>query len=210
MWVRRINAIGVLYAALSFGALVQAQDEIAIGAALPITGPFAGSGLQTYQGLQLAQDDINAAGGINGKKIRFQVEDTQASNSIAINAFLKIAQNKPPFAFLSSYTVQNLATEPEVSKAKVPVMYAGGGMALAERNNPYMFRIRAGDRLRAKATAESVVGVLKKKKIAIINIQDQYGSSISEQLKKNSRKLALRSSPTRRTPCAIRTSPRSS
>jgi branched-chain amino acid transport system substrate-binding protein len=185
MWVRRINAIGVLYAALSLGAIVQAQDEITIGAALPITGPFAGSGLQTYQGLQLAQDDINAAGGINGKKIRFQVEDTQASNSIAINAFLKIAQNKPPFAFLSSYTVQNLATEPEVSKAKVPVMYAGGGMALAERNNPYMFRIRAGDRLRAKATAESVVGVLKKKKIAIINIQDQYGSSISEQLKKD-------------------------
>ena len=81
--------------------------------------------------------------------------------------------------------MQNLATEPEVPKAKVPVMYAGGGMALAERNNPYMFRIRAGDRLRAKATAELVVGVLKKKKIAIINIQDQYGNSISEQLKKN-------------------------
>jgi branched-chain amino acid transport system substrate-binding protein len=48
-----------------------------------------------------------------------------------------------------------------------------------------MFRIRAGDRLRAKATAESVVGVLKKKKIAIINIQDQYGTSISDELKKN-------------------------
>jgi branched-chain amino acid transport system substrate-binding protein len=185
MWVRRGDAIALLYAAFSLGAVAQAQDELVIGAALPITGPFAGSGLQTYQGLQLAEHDINAAGGMNGKKIRFQVEDTQASNSVALNAFLKIAQTKPPFAFLSSYTVQNLATEPEVLKAKVPVMYAGGGMALAERNNRYMFRIRAGDRLRAKATAESVVGVLKKKKIAIINIQDQYGTSISDELKKN-------------------------
>ncbi len=70
--------------------------------------------MQTYQGLQLAEQDINAAGGINGKKIRFQVEDTQASNSIAINAFLKLEQQKLPFIFLSSFTVQNLATEPEV------------------------------------------------------------------------------------------------
>ncbi len=127
---------------------------------------------------------INAGGGINGKKIRFQVEDTQASNSVAINAFLKIAQAKPPFAFISSFTVQNFATEPEVLKAKIPVMYAGGGTALAERNNPYMFRVRAGDKLRAQAAAEAALGVLKKKKIAIINIQDQYGNSIAEELKK--------------------------
>jgi len=180
-----ILVLGALLAMALQAPAARADDEIVIGAALPITGPFAGSGLQTYQGLQLAEHDINAAGGINGKKIRFQVEDTQASNSVAINAFLKLERQNAPFIFLSSFTVQNLATEPEVRKAKVPVMYAGGGVAIAERKNPYMFRIRANDRLRAAAAAESVISVLKKKKVAIINVQDQYGTAAAEQLKKD-------------------------
>jgi branched-chain amino acid transport system substrate-binding protein len=173
----------LLVAVIANAPIATADDEIVIGATLPTTGPLAGSGLQTYQGLQLAEHDINATGGINGKKIRLQVEDTQASNSVAINAFLKLEQQKLPFIFLSSFTVQNLATEPEVMKAKIPVMYAGGGTAIAERKNPYMFRIRTGDRLRAHAAAEAVIDVLKKKKAAIINIQDQYGTAAAEQLK---------------------------
>ena len=178
-------AAALLLAVLVQGPTSWAQDQIVVGATLPITGPFAGSGLQTYQGLQLAEQDINSAGGINGKKIRFQVEDTQASNSIAINAFLKLEQQKLPFIFLSSFTVQNLATEPEVLKAKVPVMYAGGGVAIADRKNPYMYRLRANDRLRAATAAEAVMGVLKKKKIAIINVQDQYGTAAAEQTRKD-------------------------
>lgn len=179
------TALGALViAALLYGPTARAADEIVIGAALPITGPFAGSGLQTYQGLQLAEHDINAAGGINGKKIRFEVQDTQASNSVAINGFLKLDREGLPFIFLSSFTIQNLATEPEVAKAKVPVMYAGGGAAIAERGDPYMFRIRASDRLRAQAAAEAITDVIKKKKIAIIHVQDQYGTAAAEETKK--------------------------
>jgi branched-chain amino acid transport system substrate-binding protein len=48
-----------------------------------------------------------------------------------------------------------------------------------------MFRIRAGDRLRAAVAAEAVIDVLKKKKVAIINVQDQYGTAAAEQLKKD-------------------------
>lgn len=184
--LRTTAAIAVpLLVILVHGRAAPAQEQMVIGAALPITGPFAGSGLQTYQGLQLAEQDINAAGGINGKRIYFQVEDTQASNSVAINAFLKLEQQKLPFIFLSSFTVQNLATEPEVLKAKVPVMYAGGGVAIADRKNPYMFRIRANDRFRAAVASEAVMGVLKRKKVAIINVQDQYGSAAAEQTKKD-------------------------
>lgn len=174
----------VAFLVMLAGSAAVAQEEIVVGAALPITGPFAGAGLQTLQGLQLAEHDINAAGGINGKKIRFQTEDTQVSNSVAINAFLKLDQAKLPFIFLSSFTVQNLATEPEVKKAKVAVMYGGGGVAIGEQNNPYMFRLRANDALRAAATAEAAMGVLKKKKIAIINVQDQFGNAIAELLRK--------------------------
>ena len=73
----------------------------------------------------MAEDDINAAGGIKGRKLKIVFEDTQVSNSVAVNAFIKLAKDlNPPFIFLSSLSTQNLASEPEVLKAKIPTMYA--------------------------------------------------------------------------------------
>jgi branched-chain amino acid transport system substrate-binding protein len=156
----------------------RAEDEIVVGATVPITGPLAGSGLQYYDALQMAQDDINAAGGINGKKLRIVFEDTQASNSTAVNAFIKLAKEQnPPFIFLSSYTVQNLAVEPQVAEAKIPVVYAGGAVAIADRKNPWMFRIRPPDNIGAEAMAPAIAAELHVKKVGIIHVQDDYGTA---------------------------------
>ncbi len=156
----------------------RAADEIVVGATVPITGPLAGSGLQYYDSLQLAQDDINAAGGVNGRKLRIAFEDTQASNSIAVNAFIKLAQEyDPPFIFLSSYTIQNLAVEPQVAKAQIPTVYAGGAVAITDRKNPWMFRIRPPDSLGGKAIGSALIDRLKVKKVGIIHVQDDFGTA---------------------------------
>jgi branched-chain amino acid transport system substrate-binding protein len=155
----------------------RAADEIVVGATVPITGPLAGSGLQYYDSLQMAQDDINAAGGINGRQLRIAFEDTQASNSIAVNAFIKLAQQyDPPFIFLSSYTIQNLAVEPQVAKAQIPTVYAGGGVAVADHKNPFMFRIRPPDNLAGQAIGATLIDRLKAKNIGILHVQDDYGT----------------------------------
>ena len=147
---------------LAFPVGARAADDIVIGATVPITGPLSLSGRQYYDSLQMAQDDINAKGGINGKKLKIVFEDTQASNSTAVNAFVKIYQeHKPPFVFLSSYSTQNLATSPEVLKAQVPVFYAGGADAVAEQGNKWMFRIRPYDAAAAIAMARFVKDGLK-------------------------------------------------
>src|SRR4249920_2163173 len=93
-----------------------ADGEIVVGAIVPITGPFAGAGLPYYNSLRMAQEDINAAGGIHGQKLRIAFEDTTANNSGAVNAYVKLVkQYNPPFIFLSSLSTQVLATEPEVA-----------------------------------------------------------------------------------------------
>jgi branched-chain amino acid transport system substrate-binding protein len=175
---------GLLSAAGATGLLLAARrparaaDEIVVGATVPITGPLAASGLQYYDSLQLAQDDINAAGGINGRKLRIAFEDTQASNSIAVNAFIKLAQQyDPPFIFLSSYTIQNLAVEPQVAKAQIPTVYAGGAVAITDRKNPWMFRIRPPDSLGGKAIGSALTDRLKVKNVGIIHVQDDYGTA---------------------------------
>ena len=144
--IPRRTALGVMAGAALAPRAAWAADDIVVGATVPITGPLAGSGLQYYDALQMAQDDINAAGGINGRKFRIAFEDTQASNSVAVNAFIKIVQQDDPcFVFLSSYTIQNLAVEQAVRKAEVPTVYAGGAVAVSDKHNPFMFRIRPPD-----------------------------------------------------------------
>ncbi len=166
-----------------FAQPLLAQDEIVVGAMVPITGTFAASGVQYYNALKLAQDDINAAGGINGKKLRIAFEDTQANNSVAVNAFVKVVkQHNPSFIFLPSLSTQVLAMEPEVAKAKVATMFGGGAIAIQERKNPWMFRVRPADNLQSGAMAFGIIDVLKKKKPGILYAQDDYGTGAATAL----------------------------
>jgi branched-chain amino acid transport system substrate-binding protein len=152
------------------------SGEIAVGAMVPITGPFNVSGQQYHFSLQMAQDEINAKGGVAGKKLKIVFEDVKDSNSVAVNAFLKVVRDiTPPFIFLSSYTTQNLASEPEVTKAQIPCMYAGGGDAVHLKKNPWLFRIRPYDGLQALALAKQATEGLGKKKIGIIYVQNDFG-----------------------------------
>jgi len=154
--------------------------EIVVGCVLPITGNFAASGIQYYNSLRLAQDDINAAGGIGGAKLRIAFEDSQASNSVAVNAFVKLTQQASlPFVFLPSLSGQDLAIEPEVLREKIPAMYGGGAVAVGERRNPWMFRIRPADNLQGGAMAFAVGGTLKKSKPGLLYTQDDYGLGAS-------------------------------
>jgi len=60
------------------------SGEVAVGAMVPITGPFNVSGQQYHFSLQMVQDEINAKGGVAGKKLKIVFEDVKDSNSVAV------------------------------------------------------------------------------------------------------------------------------
>lgn len=163
---------------VSFAGAAQAQQPtpIQIGATVPITGPLSLTGKQYHNSLTMAEEDINKAGGINGRSIKIVFEDTQASNSTAVNAFVKLAQEtKPAFFFLSSYSTQNLAVAPELKKVETPAMYAGGADAVADGGNEWMFRIRPSDSVSAQGMVQCAIDVIKAKKPGILYIQNDFG-----------------------------------
>jgi len=154
----------------------QQAEPILIGATVPMTGPLSLTGKQYQNSLTMAEEDINKAGGIKGRQIKIVFEDTQASNGTAVNAFVKLAQEtKPSFFFLSSYSTQNLAVAPELKKAQVPAMYAGGADAVADGGNEWMFRIRPADSVSAEGMVKAAVDVIKAKKPGILYIQNDFG-----------------------------------
>ena len=108
-------------------------------------------------------------------------EDTQQSNSTAVSAFIKLVQDHDPVAvFLSSYTPQNFAVEPEVTRAAVPSFYAGGADGLHQRGNPWMFRIKQPDSVIVDAMVDTVINRLGKRRPAILYIQNDYGQGLAK------------------------------
>ena len=178
-----LRKTALLLVAAVLPMLGRAQSEIVVGATVPLTGTFAATGVQYYNSLRQAQDDVNAAGGINGKKLRILFEDTQGSNSTAVNALVKLIKEvNPPMIFLSSLSTQVLAMEPEIAKAKIPTLHGGGAMAIQERKNRYLFRMRPADNLQSGAMAYAITEVLKKTKPGILYAQDDYGLGAANAL----------------------------
>ncbi|QTL05730.1 ABC transporter substrate-binding protein [Aquabacter sp. L1I39] len=168
-------ALAASLASIGAGAALAQQGEILVGATVPMTGPLSLTGKQYHNSLRMAEQDINAAGGINGRKVKFVFEDTQASNGTAVNAFMKLSQEvKPSFYFLSSYSTQNLAVSPEVKKIAVPAMYAGGADVVAEGGNEWLFRVRPADSVSAAGMVEAAK-LLGAKKPGILFIQNDFG-----------------------------------
>ncbi|MBM3303145.1 MAG: ABC transporter substrate-binding protein, partial [Deltaproteobacteria bacterium] len=92
----RKSLAGLLVLALALWAAgVLAQDTLKIGAPQPMTGPDAPFGDKFKKAYSLAVDEINSAGGVDGKKIEVVIEDHQAKNPLAATVTEKlITQNK--------------------------------------------------------------------------------------------------------------------
>lgn len=164
-------------------AQTPASDEIIIGATCAVTGQLAATGLTVFHALQMAVEDINAAGGVNGKKLRLINEDAGSSNSSAVTAYVKLVQqHKPPFMLISSYSPQILAQATEISRAAIGAMHAGGATEIEDLNNPWLFRIKPPDQVNTKAVASVVLDDLKKSKPGLIYVQNDYGQGFARQL----------------------------
>ncbi|WGR92591.1 ABC transporter substrate-binding protein [Bradyrhizobium sp. ISRA435] len=98
-----LKSMAALCVAPLAGVSVRAEGggDILVGATVPMTGPLSLTGLQYLNSLRMAEENINKAGGINGRRIKIVFEDTQGSNSTAVNAFVKLAQETRPAFFFS-------------------------------------------------------------------------------------------------------------
>jgi branched-chain amino acid transport system substrate-binding protein len=118
MHLRRILCGALI--ALGFPALSFAQ--IKIGAAEALTGNAAQYGVPIRKGFELAVSEINAAGGINGKKIELVIEDEQGKKEEAINVFKKlIFQDKVLMLFGPTLSNSAQASDPVAQGAKIVV-----------------------------------------------------------------------------------------
>lgn len=155
-----------------------ASGEIDIGLIADMTGPAALSGKHKVNGAKLAIDEINAKGGINGKKIKLFIEDDQGKNQAGVSAYEKLASNQNIIAIIGSVrsTIVN-ATLPYIARDKIPTMIGGTDPKLTHTGNQWVFRFRPNDNYASQAMAGYAVKSMGAKKVAVLYDTDAFGSA---------------------------------
>lgn len=167
-------------------------SPIPIALTTPLTSGVALLGVQAKLGLEDAVEEINAAGGIGGKKLKLSVEDATGSATAALNTFNRLLDDKPVALFSSMISPHVFTQNDAIAKGGTPVLVAGTNGQLMKQANPWMVRIHVHDGQLAEAVPIYVVETLKKSKPAIIAVSDDYGLGASKGLLAQFEKLKVK------------------
>lgn len=161
------------------GCFAFAEGEtIKIGVSAALTGPAPLDGERTMQGINMAVEEINAAGGVKGKMLEVIVEDDQNTANIAVNVINKLANNPEIVAIVGPHRSANaMATEQIMAEAKVPFLTGASSPNLVTQvDNPYFFRIRGSDSFVGEIIAKFALEEIGATKIGVIYNNDDYGT----------------------------------
>ncbi|MEO8626961.1 MAG: ABC transporter substrate-binding protein [Betaproteobacteria bacterium] len=179
--LRRI--IGILCAIVAIAGGAQAAEPIKIGVVNMLTGPLAEAGRFTVNGLQLAQDEINKAGGVLGRPIELRIEDNGSTNPGTVLAFSRLATDPGIVSIVGPIaSTQIQAASPAIAKAGIPTMIGGTDPSLTRVNNRWVFRARPNDLYSSRVIADYGVNTLKMKKWAIVHATDAFGAGGAKAL----------------------------
>ena len=165
--IARISAVAL--AALALLGAAQAAEPIKIGVAEALSGGAAQYGLSIRNGLQMAADEINAAGGVNGAKIELVIEDEQGKKDEAINAFKKlIFQDKTLMLFGPTLSNSAAAADPIAQASKIVVFGTSNTADGITTIGDHVFRNSVTEADVLPVTIKVAAKVAKVKKVAVL------------------------------------------
>jgi branched-chain amino acid transport system substrate-binding protein len=177
MACRRIFAWLLLSAGLSLAGFC--QNTIRIGVILPLTGSQAAFGEALKNGYAIALDDINAKGGVLGKKIELDIYDDQSKPDQAAQGVSKLVDQDRVPLILGSYSSEStMAMIPVVTQRQIPLIIPiAVADNLLDSKSPWIFRVGASTTDYARATAAFLKDNGAPKTMAIVYENTNFGQS---------------------------------
>jgi len=176
-------SLAVVQLALPAAAQQATGEPIKIGAVLSITGPAAGLGVPTRNGIQLAEKTINAAGGVRGRPIRVIVEDDASNPDNARTKANALVHNEKVVAMLGpSAVAQVVAAGAITDPLKLPHIVPAGNTAPIERERKCIYHVLPTQDLNARALMEYASRGVKAKRVGVLH-DSGYGNVVMAALK---------------------------
>ncbi len=174
-----------LAVALLIGVLAarpEAQQTIKIGVIQPLTGAFAASGTYVSNGARIAADEINAAGGVLGRKIELVVEDNKSNPTEAASVAEKlIVRDKVPVLMGAWGSSLTLAVMPKLMEYQVPMLVeTSSSDKITTIGNPFVFRISPPSSVEATGFAR-MIDQLKIGKADFLVVNNDWGLGTADQ-----------------------------
>jgi branched-chain amino acid transport system substrate-binding protein len=169
-----------------------AADDIKIGYTPFLTGVRANLGAREQKAILLAAKQINAAGGVNGKRLTLVIADNQSTTEGAVAALKKVVEEGRVLAvvgFILSPHV--IASSDAIESYAVPTMIGGTNVTLTRRGNPWLFRVRPDDSIAALAMLKFVEEDLKLRKVGILHDVDAFGVGGADLLQRGAQEHGL-------------------
>jgi len=155
--------------------------EVKIGFFGPLTGDSASDGTSAKNGAEMAVNEINAANAIPGVKLTLVPYDDQNKSEQASSIAQKlIEQDKVAAVVDGSYSTPSRAAGPIFQRAKIPMIVAYAVHPEITKAGDYIFRIIYVGQIQGQAMADYATKKLGYKSIAMLNVDNDYGTSIAE------------------------------
>src|SRR5437016_5172730 len=174
-------------AALFAAIPAKAEETVKLGLVAAMSGQSAKAGEAIVRGLSLAVDEINAKGGVLGKKVELLVRDDESNPAKGVVAARELVQREKVTALFGGLdTPVSIAIVPFANQNKVPFMGVwAAGTPITRNGAPenYVFRVSAVDELVDKALVDYAIAKHSTKKPGMILINNPWGESNEKGLK---------------------------
>jgi branched-chain amino acid transport system substrate-binding protein len=174
------------------GGLAQAQNTIKLALLQELSGAGATAGTNAKNGAMLAIKEINAAGGILGKKIEATVSDTQSNPGVAKGLATK-AVDDDVFAVIGpTFSGSIMVSMAETKRAEIPNFTGGEAAAITQQGNPYIFRTSFTQTTAMPKVARYIANNLKAKSVAVIYVNNDFGKGGRDSFNKAAEAAGLK------------------
>jgi branched-chain amino acid transport system substrate-binding protein len=170
-----------------------AAAEWKVGAYLSLSGPDTQFGVDTREGIELAVDEVNKAGGVKGKPIKVLFEDDKSNPQETTNKVLQLIERDKVVALLGEVaSSRSKAGGIVANKKKIPMISPSSTNPDVTKVGPFVFRVCFTDDLQGQMGARFVAESLKKKKVAILFASDDlYSSGLAKEFRDEAKKVGL-------------------
>ena len=161
-----------------------AQNTIRIANIVELSGGGATAGTNFKNGVELAVKEINASGGILGKKIETTTSDTQSNPGVAKGLTQKAVDDGVFAIFGPVFSGSIMVSMAESRKAEIPNFTGGEAASITMQGNPYIFRTSFTQATAMPKVARYISDVAKLKTLAIIYVNNDFGKGGLDMIKK--------------------------
>jgi branched-chain amino acid transport system substrate-binding protein len=185
--------LSLLLFAVLFAFHASAQEALKFGIPLPLTGTNAKFGEIEKKSYEIALEEINAKGGIKGKKVVLEFEDSQGKPEISRSIVERLIDvKKQPVIFGEYSSSSSKAVAAVAEERKVPYMVVTGATDdITQQNYKYVFRMNPTNNYYTVGLMSFLKEVVKPKTIAILYESSDFGTSGAEDMVIQAKKFGM-------------------